>query len=200
MSKRAIIILAIVGGIILLIIVPFIGMYNGLVGKDEKAAESWAQVQNVYQRRADLVPQLVATVKGAADFEKSTLTEVVNARAAATSVTVDPANATPEQLKAFQAAQDQLSSSLSRLLVTIERYPELKATKNFQDLQAQLEGTENRIAVERKKFNEAVQDYNKSIRVFPKNMVAGMFGFEKRAYFEATPGAEKAPEIDFNFD
>lgn len=200
MSKRAIIILAIVGGIILLIIVPFISMYNGLVGKDEKAAESWAQVQNVYQRRADLVPQLVATVKGAADFEKSTLTEVVNARAAATSVTVDPANATPEQLKAFQAAQDQLSSSLSRLLVTIERYPELKATKNFQDLQAQLEGTENRIAVERKKFNEAVQDYNKSIRVFPKNMVAGMFGFEKRAYFEATPGAEKAPEIDFNFD
>lgn len=200
MSKRAIIILAIVGGIILLIIVPFIGMYNGLVGKDEKAAESWAQVQNVYQRRADLVPQLVATVKGAADFEKSTLTEVVNARAAATSVTVDPANATPEQLKAFQAAQDQLSSSLSRLLVTIERYPELKATKNFQDLQAQLEGTENRIAVERKKFNEAVQDYNKAIRVFPKNMVAGMFGFEKRAYFEATPGAEKAPEIEFNFD
>ncbi|MCQ2279863.1 MAG: LemA family protein [Bacteroidales bacterium] len=200
MSKRAIIILAIVGGIILLIIVPFIGMYNGLVGKDEKAAESWAQVQNVYQRRADLVPQLVATVKGAADFEKSTLTEVVNARAAATSVTVDPANATPEQLKAFQATQDQLSSSLSRLLVTIERYPELKATKNFQDLQAQLAGTENRIAVERKKFNEAVQDYNKAIRVFPKNMVAGMFGFEKRAYFEATPGAEKAPEIEFNFD
>ena len=175
-------------------------MYNGLVGKDEKAAESWAQVQNVYQRRADLVPQLVATVKGAADFEKSTLTEVVNARAAATSVTVDPANATPEQLKAFQATQDQLSSSLSRLLVTIERYPELKATKNFQDLQAQLAGTENRIAVERKKFNEAVQDYNKAIRVFPKNMVAGMFGFEKRAYFEATPGAEKAPEIEFNFD
>lgn len=200
MSKRAIIILAIVGGIILLIILPFIGMYNGLVGKDEKAAESWAQVQNVYQRRADLVPQLVATVKGAADFEKSTLTEVVNARANATSVKVDPANATPEQLKAFQAAQDQLSSSLSRLLVTIERYPELKATKNFQDLQAQLEGTENRIAVERKKFNETVQDYNKAIRVFPRNIVASMFGFEKRAYFEATPGAEKAPEIEFNFD
>lgn len=200
MSKRAIIILAVVGGIILLVILPFIGMYNGLVGKDEKAAESWAQVQNVYQRRADLVPQLVATVKGAADFEKSTLTEVVNARAAATSVNVDPANATPEQLKAFQAAQDQLSSSLSRLLVTIERYPELKATKNFQDLQAQLEGTENRIAVERKKFNEAVQDYNKSIRVFPKNIVAGMFGFDKRAYFEATAGAEKAPEINFDFE
>jgi LemA protein len=167
--------------------------------KDEKAAESWSQVQNVYQRRADLVPQLVATVKGAADFEKSTLNEVVNARAAATSVTVDPSNATPEQLAAFQKAQDQLSSSLSRLLVTVERYPELKANQNFRDLQAQLEGTENRIAVERKKFNEAVMDYNKTIRQFPKNIFAGMFGFEKRAYFEATAGAEKAPEVNFEF-
>jgi LemA protein len=199
MSKKLIITLLIIAGVLLLIVSSMISMYNGLVSKDEKAKESWAQVQNVYQRRADLVPQLVATVKGAADFEKSTLNEVIQARAAATSIKVDPSNATPEQLKAFQAAQDQLSSSLSRLLVTVERYPDLKANKNFLTLQAQLEGTENRIAVERKKFNEAVQDYNQTIRSFPRNIVAGMFGFEKRAYFEATAAAQTAPEVNFEF-
>ncbi len=199
MKKGTIITLCVIGGILLIGILMAISAYNTMVNKDEKAAEAWSQVQNVYQRRADLVPQLVATVKGAADFEKSTLNEVISARAAATSVTIDPANATPEQLAAFQKAQDQLSSSLSRLLVTVERYPELKANQNFRDLQAQLEGTENRIAVERKKFNEAVQDYNQTIRRFPKNIFAGMFGFEKRAYFEAAPGAEKAPEVKFEF-
>lgn len=199
MSKKSIITLAVVGGIIIIAILSCIGMYNGLVDKDEKAAESWAQVQNVYQRRADLIPQLVATVQSAADFEKSTLNDVITARSAATSVKIDPANATPEQLKAFQDAQDQLSSSLSRLLVSVERYPELKANQNFRDLQVQLEGTENRITVERKNFNTAVQDYNKTIRKFPKNIVAGMFDFEKRAYFEATPGAEKAPNVSFEF-
>lgn len=202
MKKGTIITLCVIGGLLLscfILAIPVINMYNTMVNKDEKAAEAWSQVQNVYQRRADLVPQLVATVKGAADFEKSTLNEVISARAAATSVTVDPSNATPEQLAAFQKAQDQLSSSLSRLLVTVERYPELKANQNFRDLQAQLEGTENRIAVERKKFNEAVMDYNKTIRRFPKNIFAGMFGFEKRAYFEAAAGAEKAPEVKFEF-
>lgn len=199
MSKKLIITLSIIAGVLLLVVIPMISMYNGLVSKDEKAAESWAQVQNVYQRRADLVPQLVATVKGAADFEKSPLNEVIQARAPATSIKVDPSNATPEQLKAFQAAQDQLSSSLSRLMVTLERYPELKANQNFLTLQAQLDGTENRIAVERKKFNEAVQDYNKSIRTFPRNIVAGMFGFEKRTYFEATAAAQTAPEVNFEF-
>lgn len=199
MKKGTIITLCVIGGILLSGILMAISAYNTMVNKDEEAAKSWSQVQNVYQRRADLVPQLVATVKGAADFEKSTLNEVISARAAATSVTIDPSNATPEQLAAFQKAQDQLSSSLSRLLVTVERYPELKANQNFRDLQAQLEGTENRIAVERKKFNEAVMDYNKTIRTFPKNIFAGMFGFEKRAYFEAAAGAEKAPEVKFEF-
>lgn len=199
MKKGTIITLCVIGGILLSGILMAISAYNTMVNKDEKAAEAWSQVQNVYQRRADLVPQLVATVKGAADFEKSTLNEVISARAAATSVTIDPSNATPEQLAAFQKAQDQLSSSLSRLLVTVERYPELKANQNFRDLQVQLEGTENRIAVERKKFNEAVMDYNKTIRTFPKNIFAGMFGFEKRAYFEAAAGADKAPEVKFEF-
>ena len=199
MKKGTIITLCVIGGLLLIGILMGISAYNTMVNKDEKAAEAWSQVQNVYQRRADLVPQLVATVKGAADFEKSTLNEVISARAAATSVTIDPSNATPEQLAAFQKAQDQLSSSLSRLLVTVERYPELKANQNFRDLQAQLEGTENRIAVERKKFNEAVMDYNKTIRTFPKNIFAGMFGFEKRAYFEAAAGADKAPEVKFEF-
>ena len=197
MKKGTIITLSVIGGLLLIFVLSGIGMYNSLVSKDEKAAEAWSQVQNVYQRRADLVPNLVATVKGAADFEQSTLTEVINARAAATSITIDPANATPEQLAAFQKAQDQLSSSLKSLMVTVERYPELKATQNFRDLQAQLEGTENRITVERKKFNAAVMDYNKAIRVFPKNIIAGMCGFEKRAYFENAPGAEEAPEVNF---
>ena len=146
MKKGTIITLCVIGGILLSGILMAISAYNTMVNKDEEAAKSWSQVQNVYQRRADLVPQLVATVKGAADFEKSTLNEVISARAAATSVTIDPSNATPEQLAAFQKAQDQLSSSLSRLLVTVERYPELKANQNFRDLQAQLEGTEDRIA------------------------------------------------------
>ena len=176
------------------------GAYNGLVGSQESVETAWAQVENVYQRRADLIPQLVATVQGAADFEKSTLDAVISARAQATSVKLDPSNMTEADLQKFQAAQDNLSSSLSRLLVTVERYPELKSTKNFQTLQAQLEGTENRIAVERNKFNEVAKAYNVQIRRFPNNIVAGMFGFEKRAYFQAAPGADKAPEVKFDFN
>lgn len=157
----------------------------------------WAQVENAYQRRTDLIPNLVNTVKGYADFEKSTLTEVVEARAKATSVQVDPSKLNAESISKFEEAQEGLSNSLSRLLLVVERYPELKANQNFLELQAQLEGTENRISVERNKFNEAVRDYNTYIRKFPNNLIAGMFGFEKKAYFEAKEGAETPPEVKF---
>ena len=148
----------------------------------------------------DLIPNLVKTVQGAADYEKGTLTEVIEARAKATSVQVDPSNLTEESIAKFQAAQDQLSSALSRLMVVVERYPELKANQNFLELQAQLEGTENRIAVERGKFNETVNDYNSYIRRFPNNIIAGMFNFDKKGYFKATEGADKAPDVEFNFN
>ena len=173
--------------------------YNSMVGEQEKATTAFANVQSAYQRRADLIPNLVEVVKGYASHEKETFEAVVNARAKATQMTIDPSNMTPEKMKEFQQAQGELGSALGRLLAVQENYPELKANENFRDLQAQLEGTENRIAVERKKFNEAVMDYNKTIRTFPKNIFAGMFGFEKRAYFEAAPGAEKAPEVKFEF-
>ena len=190
--------------IVVLIVVVVLGMwmgstYNKLVKAEEKVNSAWAQVENVYQRRADLIPNLVNTVKGAADFEQSTLTSVIEARAAATQLKISPENLTAESLAQFEQAQGQVGSALGRLMVTVERYPELKATRNFQELQAQLEGTENRISVERKNFNEVVQVYNTRLRRFPTNLIAGMFGFEKKPYFSAQPGAETAPEVNFDF-
>jgi LemA protein len=171
--------------------------YNTMVTLQEGVTAQWGQVENVYQRRTDLIPNLVNTVKGYADFEKETLTQVIEARAKATSVNVNPDKLDEQSLKNFQDAQSGLSSALSRLMVVVEKYPELKANQNFMDLQAQLEGTENRITVERQKFNQSAQSYNTFIRMFPKNIFAGMFGFEKKAYFEAEKGAEKAPQVKF---
>ena len=186
------IIIAVLGGV---------GVYNGLVGKSQNVNARWADVQNVYQRRADLIPNLVQTVAGAANFEKSTITEVTQARASVGQVKIDPSKAPddPEQLKKYQQAQDGLTSALSRLLVVAERYPELKATTNFRDLQQQLEGTENRISVERGRFNKAVEDYNVSAQRFPGVFLARMFGFTPKPYFQATSGAETAPKVEFNF-
>lgn len=175
----------------------FSGSYNNMVSKGENVTRAWQDVESDYQRRMDLIPNLVNTVKGYADFEKSTLIEVTEARAAATQVKVDPNNLTEESMRNFQAAQGQLSGALSRLLVTVERYPDLKANQNFLELQAELAGTENRIKVARNKFNETVQDYNTYIKSFPRNMLAGMFGFVPKAYFEADAGASKAPEVKF---
>src|ERR1700747_1389380 len=177
------------------------GSYNRLVGLGQGVDAQWAQVQNVYQRRADLIPNLVNTVAGAANFEKSTLTEVTNARASVGRVQLDPSKAPTDaaQLQQFQAAQGELSNALSRLLVVVERYPELKSNQNFLGLQAQLEGTENRISVERNNFNGAVQDFNTAVRRFPTNMIAGLFGFDQTPFFAAQPGAEKAPTVNFNF-
>jgi LemA protein len=177
------------------------GSYNRLVRLQQSVDQSWAQVQNVYQRRADLIPNLVNTVSGAANFEKSTLVEVTNARASVGQVKVDPNKAPTDsaQLQQFQAAQGQLSNALSRLLVVVERYPELRANQNFVGLQAQLEGTENRISVERGNFNTAVQNYNTAVRSFPTNLIAGMFGFAQRPFFNAQPGAERPPPVNFNF-
>ncbi|MFA6946389.1 MAG: LemA family protein [Pedobacter sp.] len=171
--------------------------YNSMVKLDEQVTSQWAQVENVYQRRVDLIPNLVNTVKGAANFEKETLTQVIEARAKATSVNVDPTKLTPESIAQFQAAQGQLSQSLGRLLATVEAYPELKANQNFLELQAQLEGTENRITVERQKFNTVTQEYNSTIRTFPNNLTAGMFGFKPKGYFQAEAGANKAPKVAF---
>lgn len=171
--------------------------YNSMVEKQEAVTAQWSQVENVYQRRADLIPNLVATVKGYAEHEEGTLTAVIEARAKATSVTIDPSKLDANSIQQFQAAQDGLSSALSKLMVVVERYPDLKANQNFLELQSQLEGTENRITVERKKFNEAAQDYNTYIRKFPNNMIAGMFDFEKMDYFEAKEGAEEAPKVEF---
>lgn len=171
--------------------------YNSMVKLDEKVSEQWAQVENVYQRRSDLIPNLVNTVKGYANFEKDVLLGVTEARSKATSVNVDASKLSPESIQKFQAAQGQLSSALSKLLVVVEKYPDLKANQNFLELQAQLEGTENRISVERNKFNTVTQEYNTKIRTFPNNITAGMFGFSKKGYFEAEKGAEKAPEVKF---
>lgn len=171
--------------------------YNKMVSMDEQVTSQWAQVQNVYQRRADLIPNLVNTVKGYAEHEKETLEGVIEARSKATSVNIDPTKLTPEAIQQFNQAQEGLSSALSRLMVVVERYPDLKANQNFLDLQAQLEGTENRITVERQKFNETTQQYNAYIRKFPQIIYAGWFGFEKKSYFEAQAGAEKAPEVKF---
>lgn len=186
--------------VVLILIAAFVKPYNNMVSKDETCSKAWSNVENVYQRRLDLIPNLVKTVQGAADYEKGTLEAVVEARAKATSVQVDANNLTEEAIAKFQAAQDQLSSALSKMLVTVERYPELKANQNFLELQAQLEGTENRIAVERNKFNETVGDYNSYIRKFPNNIISGLFNFDKKGYFKATAGAENAPDVNFNFD
>ncbi|HEX4639604.1 MAG TPA: LemA family protein [Chthoniobacterales bacterium] len=194
----------------LLVILVFIGIvaalalmgsYNRLVTLDQNVNKKWGDVQSVYQRRADLIPNLVNTVQGAANFEKSTLTEVTNARASVGRVQIDPNKAPTDarQLAEFQAAQGQLSNALSRLLVVSERYPELKASQNFLGLQAQLEGTENRISVERNNFNGAVQEFNVAVRRFPTNLIAGMFGFSQRPFFQAQQGAERAPTVNFNF-
>lgn len=168
-----------------------------MVSQDENVKSKWAQVENAYQRRADLIPNLVTTVKGAANFEKETLTQVVEARAKATSVIVDPSNLTPEAIQQFQAAQGALTGSLSRLMATVEAYPELKANQDFMELQAQLEGTENRISVERRAFNEATQTYNSTVRTFPNNIMAGIFGFKEKGYFQAEAGASTVPEVQF---
>lgn len=199
MKKNTLIaIFSIVIVLIVLILFP-VKQYNKMIREEENVTQSWGQVENVYQRRADLIPNLVNTVKGVADFEQSTLQAVIEARAKATSMNIDPTQLSEDNIAAFQKAQDALSSSLSRLLVTVERYPELKATQNFLELQSQLEGTENRITVERKKFNEAVQQYNTLIRRFPANIIAKIFGFDKKGYFQATEGAEIAPEVQFEF-
>lgn len=196
MKKSLITILTVVG-ILLILVLWSSSRYNSLVTKQENVTAAWSQVENVYQRRADLIPNLVNTVKGYADFEKSTLTAVIEARAKATSVTIDPTNMNEASMQQFQKAQDGLGSALSRLMVVVEKYPDLKANQNFLDLQSQLEGTENRITVERRNFNEAAQVYNTQIRRFPSNIFAGIFGFDKKAYFQAETGAEKAPEVKF---
>ena len=197
MKKSKIVTIVIIVAIVLAIYLWFKSGYNAMVMKQEAVQAQWAQVENVYQRRADLIPNLVATVKGYAEHEQGTLTAVIEARAKATGVTIDPSNITPEQLAQFQEAQDQLSGALSRLLVSIERYPDLKANENFMALQSQLEGTENRITVERQKFNETAMDYNQYIRKFPRNIIANMFDFEKVGYFKAQAGSEVAPKVEF---
>jgi LemA protein len=171
--------------------------YNGMVQRDEAVKAQWGNVQNAYQRRADLIPNLVNTVKGAANFEQTTLTNVIEARAKATSVQLSADQLTPENIQRFQAAQSQLSSGLGRLLAVSENYPELRANANFQELQAQIEGTENRINVERNKFNTATNDYNGFIRQFPNNLFAGVFGFSSKGYFEADPASQTAPTVQF---
>ena len=178
------------------------GSYNRLIALEQTVNKKWADVQSVYQRRADLIPNLVSTVSGAANFEKSTLTEVTNARASVGQVKLDPSKAPTDaaELEKFQQAQGQLSTALSRLLVVTENYPQLRATEAFQNLQAQLEGTENRISVERNNFNTAVQEYNTALGTFPTNMLNKLFGFQPRPFFNASPGAERAPEVKFDFN
>jgi LemA protein len=193
--------LLIVLGVIVVLILAAVGSYNGLVGSSQAVDASWAQVQNVYQRRADLIPNLVQTVQGAANFEKSTIVQVTEARASVGKVNINQNQAPtdPAQLAQFQQAQGQLGSALSRLLVVAENYPDLKATANFRDLQAQLEGTENRITVERGRFNAVVQAYNTKIRTLPTVFFAGLLGFQQKPYFQATAGAETAPAVKFDF-
>ena len=193
MKKSTIIIIVVA----VLAVVWGITGYNGLVSMDEGVQTKWADVETQYQRRADLIPNLVNTVKGYAAHESETLQAVVEARAKATSMNIDPSNMSAEQIANFQKAQDGVSSALGRLLVTVEKYPDLKANENFRELQAQLEGTENRISVARRDYNEAARKYNTTLRSFPKNILAGMFGFEKKAYFEAQEGSEQAPTVQF---
>lgn len=192
MRKGIIVLLAVIAGFLF----SSCG-YNKMVELEEQVTAQWSQVENVYQRRADLIPNLVNTVKGYAEHEQETLARVIEARSKATSVNVDPENLSPQSVEQFNQAQQGLSSALSRLMVVVERYPDLKANQNFRDLQAQLEGTENRIAVERRKFNQTTQAYNAYIRKFPQLVYAGWFGFEKKDYFESEQGAEQAPEVQF---
>lgn len=185
--------------IIALLALYGVSTYNSMIPKRNAAEKQWANVESAYQRRADLIPNLVNTVQGAADFEKETLEGVINARAKATQTTIDPSNITPESLAAFQEAQQGLSGALSRLLVTVERYPELKANNNFRELQSQLEGTENRINVERNRFNEVATEYKDFIEKFPKNVFASAFGFDAMPLFKSDPGSENAPDVEFDF-
>lgn len=189
----SIIVIAVLG----MIVVWGISRYNAFVTMQENVENAWGQVENQYQRRADLVPNLVATVKGYAAHEQATLVGVMEARAKASQMSLDPANATPEQLAAYQAAQGELSQALGRLMAIAENYPDLKASENFRQLADQLEGTENRIAYARNLFNDCAKEFNASIRRFPGNIIAGMFGFERKPYFEAEAGAEKAPKVEF---
>lgn len=195
--KKGMIALLVVLGFFALLFFWGIGQYNGMVKSEENVTKSWANVESQYQRRSDLIPNLVSTVKGYANHEESTLTAVIEARAKATQTTIDPTNMTEESMAKFQAAQSGVSSALGRLLVSVEQYPDLKANQNFLELQAQLEGTENRISVERQRFNADAQGFNTMIRTFPKNVIAGMFGFEKKAYFQAEEGSDKAPKVEF---
>lgn len=184
-------------GALAILVLWTISKYNGITAKDQEVKRTWGDVESDYQRRSDLIPNLVSTVKGYADFEQKTLTDVIQARASATQVKIDPTNLTPEKLQEFQQAQSGISSALGRLLVVSENYPNLKANQNFLDLQAQLEGTENRISVSRKRFNEAVQGFNTAIVGFPGNLVAKLGGFVEKGFFKAAEGAEKAPEVKF---
>ena len=193
MKKSTIILVAVIAALAMWVI----SAYNGMVKMDESVSTAWSNVENQYQRRTDLIPNLVNTVKGYAAHEKETFEAVVSARSKATQMTVDPKNLTPEKLQEYQKAQGEIGAALGRLLAITENYPELKANENFKELQAQLEGTENRISVERRNFNEVARTYNTSIRTFPKSILAGMFGFDKRPYFEAEEGANKAPEVKF---
>lgn len=195
--KRSTIIIIGVVLVIFFVISGAIGRYNGLVSLEEGVDASWSQVENVYQRRADLIPNLVATVKGIAEFEKETFTAVTEARSKVGGINMEGITDNPEMLQQFQAAQGQLSSALSRLMVVVERYPDLKANQNFLNLQTQLEGTENRITVERNRYNKTAQVYNTQIRRFPDSVYAGIFGFDRKAYFEAQAGAEQAPQVQF---
>ena len=195
--KKGVIILIVVAVVVLGIFMWVKSTYNGLVTKQESVESAWSQVENVYQRRADLVPNLVATVKGYAAHEKETLEGVVNARSKATQMSIDPTKLDEESLKKFQSAQGELGNAIGRLLMITENYPDLKANENFKELQAQLEGTENRITVERQKFNESAKEYNTQIRHFPANILAGMFGFDRKPYFEAKEGADEAPKVEF---
>lgn len=197
MKKGCLIPVVLVVGVILIAVLWGSRVYNGMVTMQEGVTSQWGNVETQYQRRADLIPNFVNTVKGAAEFEQSTLTQVIEARAKATQVTIDPTNMTAENMQQFQAAQGELSSALSRLMVVVEKYPELRATQNFRDLQVELEGTENRISVERRKFNEVALQYNTYIRRFPQNFMAGIFGFDAKPYFESMEGSEKAPEVKF---
>ena len=199
--KKGCLLWVLIGGFLALIVLGVIlwgtKVYNSMVTMQEGVTSQWGNVETQYQRRADLIPNFVNTVKGAANFEQETLTRVIEARAKATQVTIDPTKMTAENLQQFQQAQGELSSALSRLMVVVEQYPELKATQNYRDLQVELEGTENRISVERRKFNEVARSFNTYIKQFPQNFLAGMFGFTARPYFESMEGAEKAPEVKF---
>jgi len=195
--KKSTVTLLVVVGILVVLVGWIVGAYNGLVTLDEETNDKWAKVESAYQRRGDLIPNLVNTVKGYADFEKETLTGVIEARSKATGITLNANDLSPETIANFQAAQSELSGALSRLMVTVERYPDLKANQNFLSLQSQLESTENRIKIERDRFNTSIKNFNSTIRKFPKTIIASSFGFEKKGYFEADQGTENAPEVSF---